>query len=112
MPLSERYAAEVPDIVSLWTGRGYFETQAEVLVARSLASHRLEGSPTAGEMVQIREAAVFTDEDIDYLNKPEGHETSRLVQRVQGRLPPRVANLVYKGMTSNDLLDTALALQM
>jgi adenylosuccinate lyase len=111
MPLPERYAIKVPEVVDLWTGAGYFKAQGEVWLARARARGQIKGSPSSEELALMEQALILPQEDIDYINNPTGHETNRYLERVQGRLPARVGNYLHEGMTSSDLLDTGLALQ-
>lgn len=112
MPLPERYAVAVPDVVSLWTGEGYFRTQGEVWLVPCEVRHEEDGQPTGEELEQIRQALVLSPEDVDYLNQPKGHETNKYLRLVQGRLSAKAGNYIHQGMTSFDLLDTALAIQI
>lgn len=112
MPLPERYLKEVSDVVSLWTGKGYFEAQGEVWLARCKAEHDKTSKPTEEELTLIRRALILSPEEIDFLTRPEGHETNRYLRLGQAKLPSLVGNYLHKGMTSSDLLDTALALQI
>jgi len=47
MPLPERYARQVPDMVKIWSPEGYFEAQIAIWLAQSEARHELYGEPTA-----------------------------------------------------------------
>lgn len=112
MPLPERYAREVPRIVKVWKPAGYFDAQLKIWLAQSEARHELYGKPTAGQLKQIRTALELTPEDIRALNEAKGHETNKLLRKVQGKLSPEAGNFIHLGNTSSDVLDTSLSLQI
>src|SRR5438132_3742399 len=112
MPLPVRYAAEVPELTAIWSPSGYFEAQTSIWLAECQAMAELTGSPLPTELAEIEGALRLTAEDLDSLNRAEGHETNRLIRLVQSRLPPHLGNLIHRGNTSSDVLDTSLALQI
>ena len=112
MPLPVRYADQVPDLTTIWSPTGYFQSQTHIWLAECEAMHELDGAPTADELEQIRAALQLSDADLVELNRAEGHETNRLIRLVQGRLPARLGNYIHRGNTSSDVLDTSLALQI
>jgi adenylosuccinate lyase len=112
MPLPQRYAAEVPELDSLWSPTGYFEAQTSIWLAECEAMHELEGQPSAADLEQIRSALSLSREDLVDLSRAEGHETNRLLRLVQSRLPAQLGNYIHRGNTSSDVLDTSLALQI
>jgi adenylosuccinate lyase len=112
MPLPERYARQTPEIRDLWEPSGYFRAQLRIWQAQCEAMAELDGEPTATDLDQIRAALALTPTEIDALTEARGHETNRLLRTVQARLPARLGNLVHRGNTSSDVLDTSLALQI
>ena len=112
MPLPLRYAAEVPELTAIWSPSGYFEAQTSIWLAECQAMAELTGSPLPTELAEIEGALRLTAEDLDSLNRAEGHETNRLIRLVQSRLPPHLGNLIHRGNTSSDVLDTSLSLQI
>lgn len=112
MPLPERYAGQVPGIETIWRPEGYFNAQTKIWLAQIEARHELEGIPPIQQLKSIRSALALTPQDIKYLNRAEGHETNRLLRLVQSRLSPEAGNLIHRGNTSSDVLDTSLALQV
>jgi adenylosuccinate lyase len=112
MPLPDRYAGEVPELTALWSARGYFEAQAGIWRAQCEAAHELDAAVTDEELDQIRAALRLTDADVAALTVAQGHETNRLLRLVQSRLPARLGNLIHRGNTSSDVLDTSLSLQI
>ncbi len=112
MPLPARYADQVPEITAIWSPEGYFQAQASIWLAQCEAAHELTGAPTAAELEQIRAALSLTPDDVAELTVAQGHETNKLLRRVQSRLPARLGNYIHRGNTSSDVLDTSLALQI
>jgi len=111
MPLPQRYAAQVPDLVALWAPAGYFAAQTRIWAAQCRAAHELTGAPTAAELGRIEAALTLAPTDVQALTAASGHETNKLLRLVQSRLGPE-GNYVHRGNTSSDVLDTSLALQM
>lgn len=112
MPLPKRYAGQVPNMERLWEPEGYFRAQVKIWGAQCEASHKLYGEPTETQLKQINAALELSPEDIAALNEAKGHETNKLLRRVQSKLPPEVGNFLHRGNTSSDVLDTSLALQI
>jgi adenylosuccinate lyase len=112
MPLPERYAEQVPDMHAIWAPEGYFKAQTRIWEAECEAYSELTGKPTPDQMGLIRQALILNQEDIQFLNVAQGHETNKLLRRVQSRLPTEVGNFIHKGNTSSDVLDTSLAMQI
>lgn len=111
MPLPKRYEKEIPEMTQIWSAPGTFRAQTGVWGAQIETRSEMYGVPPAEDVPIILEALVLSDEDIEFLITAEGHETNRLLRRVQSRLTPEQGNHVHKGDTSNDILDTSLALQ-
>lgn len=112
MPLPERYAGQVPDMERVWKPAGYFQAQTRIWSAQSEARHELHGKPTTEQLEEIRAALQLNPQDIDALNEAKGHETNKLLRKIQGKLSPEAGNFVHLGNTSSDVLDTSLALQI
>ncbi|MDO8429307.1 MAG: adenylosuccinate lyase [Candidatus Daviesbacteria bacterium] len=112
MPLPERYAQEVADVVAIWLPEGYFRAQTQIWNAELKAAYQLDGLPTLEQLARIRQALILSPEDIAALNIAKGHETNKLLRRVQSKLPTEDGNYVHRGNTSSDVLDTSLSLQI
>ncbi|MEA2639328.1 MAG: adenylosuccinate lyase [Chloroflexota bacterium] len=112
MPLPTRYSAEVPELEEIWSPTGYFQAQAGIWLAECEALAEIEGHPSPAELAQIRQALTLDADDLVQLNRAEGHETNRLIRLVQSRLPVELGNLIHRGNTSSDVLDTSLAMQI
>ncbi|MPZ14602.1 MAG: adenylosuccinate lyase [Chloroflexi bacterium] len=112
MPLPARYSAEVPETEEIWSPSGYFQTQTSIWLAECEALQEINGRPDSDELAQIRDALRLSPVDLVELNRAEGHETNRLLRLVQSRLPVHLGNVIHRGNTSSDVLDTALSLQI
>lgn len=112
MPAPTRYAEQIPDIVKIWEPEGYFQTQTKIWEAQCEARNELYGNPTTRQLKQIKSALKLTTKDINILKEAKGHETNKLLTRVQGRLSPEAGNFIHLGNTSSDVLDTSLSLQI
>jgi len=112
VPLPIRYADQVPELTEIWSPTGYFQAQTSIWLAECQALRELAGSPTDDELAQIEPALRLSPEDLEALNRAEGHETNRLLRLVQSRLPSHLGNFIHQGNTSSDVLDTSLSLQI
>lgn len=112
MPLPVRYAEQVPELTAIWSPSGYFQAQTSIWLAECQAMGELTGTPAAHELTEIEAALRLSDEDLESLNRAEGHETNRLLRLVQSRLPAHLGNYIHRGNTSSDVLDTSLSLQI
>jgi len=112
MALPKRYAGQVPDITEVWESEGYFKFQMRIWLAQSKARNKLYKKPTATQLKEIEEALKLTPEDITELSIAKGHETNKLLRKIQSRLTPEAGNFIHLGNTSSDVLDTSLSLQI
>jgi adenylosuccinate lyase len=95
-----------PELAKIWSDRAHFEAMRQVEVA---ASEELDG-PTEPELEAIR-AATFTVEEIAERERVTDHDTAAFVDVLAASAGPAGRWLHY-GLTSSDVLDTALALQL
>lgn len=112
MPLPLRYAAQTPEMTVIWSPEGYFAAQTSIWLAQCEAAHELTGTPDAADLGQIRAALTLSPDDVLELSEARGHETNKLLRKIQSRLPVHLGNLIHRGNTSSDVLDTALSLQI
>jgi len=100
----ERYTR--PEMGALWTDQARMETWRQVEVA---AAEELEG-PTEEELEAIR-AATFTVEAVQEREKVTDHDVAAFVDVLAESAGP-AGRWIHFGLTSSDVLDTALALQL
>ena len=95
-----------PELGSIWTDQTRMETWRRVEVA---ACEELEG-PTAQELEAIR-GATFTVEAVRERERVTDHDVAAFVD-VLAESAGAAGRWIHYGLTSSDVLDTALALQL
>jgi len=107
--LIERYAP--PEIAGLFTDEARFRTWLEVEILAVEAWAKLGVVPPA-DAAAIRERADFDVEAIREREAVTDHETAAFVDVVQARIGGPAAKWVHYGLTSYDVVDTALAVTL
>lgn len=100
----ERYTR--PEMGAIWTDEARMEAWRKVEVA---ACEAMEG-PTAEDLDAIR-AATFTVEAVKEREKITDHDVAAFVDELAASAGPS-GRWIHYGLTSSDVLDTALALQL
>src|SRR3954469_677207 len=95
-----------PEIGAIWTDEARFGAMRDVEVA---AAEALEG-PTPDELAAIR-AATFTVDAINEREKVLDHDTAAFVDVLAESAGP-AGRWIHYGLTSFDVVDTGLALQL
>ena len=95
-----------PELAEVWSDNARFEAMRQVEVA---ACEEMDG-PTAEELDAIRRAT-FTVEAIAERERITDHDTAAFVDVLAGSAGP-AGRWIHYGLTSSDVLDTALALQL
>jgi adenylosuccinate lyase len=95
-----------PEMAEIWSDHAHFEAMRRVEIA---ASEELEG-PIEEELEQIR-AATFTVEAIAERERVTDHDTAAFVDVLAASAGP-AGRWIHYGLTSSDVLDTGLALQL
>ncbi len=95
-----------PELAEVWSDHARFEAMRQVEVA---ASEELDG-PSGEELDAIR-AATFTVEEINEREKVTDHDTAAFVDVLSASAGP-AGRWIHHGLTSSDVLDTGLALQL
>jgi adenylosuccinate lyase len=94
------------ELAEAWSDNAHFEAMREVEVA---ACEEMDG-PTASELDAIR-AATFTVEAIAERERVTDHDTAAFVDVLAASAGP-AGRWIHHGLTSSDVLDTGLALQL
>jgi adenylosuccinate lyase len=94
------------ELAEAWSDHAHFEAMREVEVA---ACEEMDG-PTASELDAIR-AATFTVEAIEERERVTDHDTAAFVDVLAASAGP-AGRWIHHGLTSSDVLDTGLALQL
>src|ERR1700754_4990759 len=95
-----------PEIGAVWTDEARFSAMRDVEVA---AAEALEG-PTEDELDAIRQAT-FTVDAINEREKILDHDTAAFVD-VLAASAGEAGRWIHYGLTSSDVVDTGLALQL
>ena len=95
-----------PELGSIWTDEARMSAWRDVEVA---AAEALDG-PTDDERAAIREAT-FTVEAVQERERVTDHDVAAFVDVLSGSAGP-AGRWIHFGLTSSDVLDTALALQL
>jgi adenylosuccinate lyase len=103
-PMISRYSR--PELAALWSDEARMAAWRDVEVA---ACEAMEG-PTAAELDAIR-AATFTVEAVDERERTTDHDVAAFVDVLSESAGP-AGRWIHYGLTSSDVLDTALALQL
>jgi adenylosuccinate lyase len=107
-PLIERYT--LPEMGSLWSEEAKFRSWLEVEIAACEANFRL-GRVPAEAMATIREKATFEVERILEIEAEVRHDVIAFLTNVNEHVGD-AGRHIHVGMTSSDVLDTGLALQL
>jgi adenylosuccinate lyase len=101
-----------PELGSLWTDGARMETwrQVEVAACEELPALLGDGGPTASELQAIR-AVTFTVEAVNEREQVTDHDMAAFVD-VLAASAGEAGRWIHFGLTSSDVLDTALGLQL
>ncbi|HXO07536.1 MAG TPA: adenylosuccinate lyase, partial [Solirubrobacteraceae bacterium] len=103
-PVIARYTR--PELALIWSDQARFDAMREVEVA---ACKEMDG-PSAAELEAIR-AATFTVAEIEEREKVTDHDVAAFVDVLSESAGP-AGRWIHYGLTSSDVLDTGLALQL
>ncbi len=95
-----------PELAAVWSDHARFAAMRDVEVA---ACEEMEG-PTPQDLAAIR-AATFTVDAIDERERVTDHDTAAFVDVLSESAGP-AGRWIHYGLTSSDVLDTGLALQI
>ncbi|MGH2708909.1 MAG: adenylosuccinate lyase, partial [Actinomycetota bacterium] len=107
-PMIDRYCR--PEMTAVWSEERKLAhwLRIEVLAVEARAAR---GDVPAAALLEIRAGASFDAEAIREIEARTRHDVAAFLDDVAGRIGPAARHLHY-GMTSSDVLDTALALQL
>jgi adenylosuccinate lyase len=95
-----------PELAAIWSDQARFEAMREVEVA---ACEEMD-EPSEAELEAIR-TATFTVAEIEEREKVTDHDTAAFVDVLSASAGP-AGRWIHYGLTSSDVLDTGLALQI
>jgi adenylosuccinate lyase len=101
-----------PEFAALWTDEARMESwrRVEVAACEELPALLVDGGPGEGELEAIR-AASFTVEAVNERERTTDHDMAAFVD-VLASSAGEAGRWIHFGLTSSDVLDTALALQL
>jgi adenylosuccinate lyase len=101
-----------PELVALWSDEARMESwrRVELAACEELPSLLGEDGPSASELEAIR-AATFTVEAVNERERTTDHDVAAFVD-VLAASAGEAGRWIHFGLTSSDVLDTALALQL
>ena len=104
----ERYSR--PQMRQLWSEERKFEIWLEIETLACEAMAELGQIPQA-DAEEIRQRARFSLSEIAEIEKRTNHDVIAFLENVAASVGP-AARWMHQGMTSSDVLDTTLAVQM
>jgi adenylosuccinate lyase len=104
--LIERYA--LPEIAGLFTDQARFQAWLDVEILATEAWAKL-GVVPAEDARAVRERAAFTVEQVLERERTTEHDVAAFVDVVQEHIGPPAGSWVHYGLTSSDVVDTALS---
>lgn len=104
----ERYTLK--EMAALWSQESRYATWLEVEIAACEAHHKLGNIPAAALAV-IKEKAAFDAKRIEEIEREVRHDVIAFLTSVAESIGPE-SRFVHMGLTSSDVVDTALCAQM
>jgi len=104
----DRYS--LPEMTAIWSDESRFRIWLDIEVAACEANHKLGLIPEK-DLKQIREKADFRVDRILEIENEVKHDVIAFLTNVAEYIGPS-SRYIHYGMTSSDILDTALAIQM
>ncbi len=104
-----RYSRE--EISNIWTQQSKFTYYLNVELAVVEAYNKM-GVISNEAMRHIKETAKFDLDRIDEIEKVVQHDVIAFLTSVNESVGEKYSNLIHKGLTSSDAIDTAFALQI
>ena len=99
-----------PEMQEIWSEKSKFQIWLDIEVHACDALAKLGVIPEEAAKV-IREKADFNIDEINEIEKETKHDVIAFLTSVAGFVGPE-ARFIHQGMTSSDVLDTTLAVQM
>ena len=100
----------LPEMGRIWTDENRFKVMLEVEIAACEAMAALNLIPKKAA-VKIRKKARFKLSQVSHFEKVTKHDVTAFLKSVSLSVGPE-ARFIHKGLTSSDVLDTALSLQI
>ena len=104
----ERYTGK--EIGAIWTDQNRFQIWLDIEILACEAMHKL-GHVPAADLERIRKRARFEVDRVNAIEKDVNHDVIAFLTNVAEHVGPS-SRFIHRGLTSSDILDTALAVQM
>ena len=106
----------LPEMASLWSDENRFSTMLEIEIL-AVEAWSLLGTVPAEDVTAIRErtAGMITTDDVRAIEEREritNHDVAAFVDVVAGRVGQPAGGWVHYGLTSSDVVDTALSVTL
>ena len=111
-PLDYRYGREDMKAVFSEESRIYYQMQVEAALARAHASLGTIPQEAADEITRVASLDVVSVDRIKEIEKDTRHDLMAMVKAMTEKCEGDAGKFVHLGATSNDIVDTATALQM
>ncbi|MCP5488940.1 MAG: adenylosuccinate lyase [Verrucomicrobia bacterium] len=99
-----------PEMAAIWADENRFSIWLKIELLACEALHK-RGEIPAADLKRIRTRAKFSVERIDAIEREVHHDVIAFLTNVAEHVGPS-SRFIHKGLTSSDVLDTALAVQM
>ncbi len=99
-----------PAMAAIWTDENKFSIWLKIEILACEALHRL-GQVPAADLQRIQRRARFDVKRIDEIEREVNHDVIAFLTNVAEHVGPS-SRYIHKGLTSSDVIDTALAVQM
>jgi adenylosuccinate lyase len=99
-----------PAIGDIWSDENKFRIWLRIEILACEAMHKL-GIVPAADLQRIRQRAAFSVKRINRIEAKVNHDVIAFLTNVAENVGPS-ARYIHRGLTSSDVLDTALAVQM
>ncbi len=99
-----------PEMGAIWTDENKYRTWLAIEILACEAMHQ-RGQVPAADLKRIRTRAAFSVKRIDKIEARVNHDVIAFLTNVAEHVGPS-ARFIHRGLTSSDVLDTGLAVQM
>ncbi len=99
-----------PEMGAIWTDENKFRTWLDIEILACEAMHKL-GQVPAADLRRIKRRAKFNVREIDRIEAKTHHDVIAFLTNVARYVGPS-SRFIHKGLTSSDILDTSLSVQM
>ena len=99
-----------PEVGNIWTDENRFRIWLQIEILACEAMHKL-GLVPAADLARIQKRASFDVDRILQIEEKVRHDVIAFLTNVAEHVGPS-ARYIHRGLTSSDILDTALAVQM